>query len=567
MATYVPAKKNTAYIFYASLVDQSNTKKMKSSPTLASGDFKVSTDGGSFANMGTLPTVTPAAGVLVKFSLSTSEMNGDNISVACIDAAGAEWCDVTFNIQTAARQIDDLAFPATSGRSEVVDASGLVDANMVKVGPTGSGTAQTAADIGTKAASMTFTGANKLDASVRDWVGDTIPARNVTGVPKVDLVDVLGSAPNALQAGRFDSYFGAGATDVITATLIAADAIGSSELAASAVQEIIDELALRARNTAQAGAAGTITLDAGASAVNSYYNDSVVYIISGTGVGQARRIVSYVGATKVATIEPNWATNPDNTSVVRVMPDIRVNVARWLDSVPDALSSGKMPSDIKLWLTAAPDALSSGKVAADTKLWLAAAPAALSTNGYVQGMLLRWLTDNAGGTPNALQSGRVDSYIGAVLAGVIAAGSFAANALDAVWSTTTRRLSDGTNIALAKGTGVTGFNDLDTTGVAAAVWNALKSTYNAVGSFGHSTQGVIRQETAQAGASTTITLDSGASATTDFYKDDWIKILTGTGSANQPRRITAYNGSTKVATIDPAWDVTPDATSEFAIFA
>lgn len=38
--------------------------------------------------------------------------------------------------------------PATAGRTIVVDASGLADANMVKAGPTGSGTAQTARDLG-----------------------------------------------------------------------------------------------------------------------------------------------------------------------------------------------------------------------------------------------------------------------------------------------------------------------------------------------------------------------------------------------------------------------------------
>ena len=38
--------------------------------------------------------------------------------------------------------------PATAGRTLVVDAAGLADANVVKVGPTGSGTAQTARDIG-----------------------------------------------------------------------------------------------------------------------------------------------------------------------------------------------------------------------------------------------------------------------------------------------------------------------------------------------------------------------------------------------------------------------------------
>ena len=38
-------------------------------------------------------------------------------------------------------------------------------------------------------------------------------------------------------------------------------------------------------------------------------------------------------------------------------------------------------------------------------------------------------------------------------------------AADKVWSTTTRRLSDGTNIVLAKGTGVTGFNDIAATAI------------------------------------------------------------------------------------------------------
>ncbi len=38
--------------------------------------------------------------------------------------------------------------PATAGRTLVVDASGLADSNVVKLGPTGSGTAQTARDIG-----------------------------------------------------------------------------------------------------------------------------------------------------------------------------------------------------------------------------------------------------------------------------------------------------------------------------------------------------------------------------------------------------------------------------------
>ncbi|TIN20598.1 MAG: hypothetical protein E5Y51_02385 [Mesorhizobium sp.] len=72
---------------------------------------------------------------------------------------------------------------------------------------------------------------------------------------------------------------------------------------------------------------------------------------------------------------------------------------------------------------------------------------------------------NAGGT--AWNSGAITANTFA--AGAITAAKFAANALDAVWSTATRVLTAGTNIMLAKGTGITGFNDLDASGVRGAV--------------------------------------------------------------------------------------------------
>jgi len=75
--------------------------------------------------------------------------------------------------------------------------------------------------------------------------------------------------------------------------------------------------------------------------------------------------------------------------------------------------------------------------------------------------------------PAALVSGRMDSSIGAVAAGAIAAASFAAGAFDAVWTVAARILTAGTNIVLAKGTGVTGFNDLSAAQVNAEVLDVL----------------------------------------------------------------------------------------------
>ena len=72
--------------------------------------------------------------------------------------------------------------------------------------------------------------------------------------------------------------------------------------------------------------------------------------------------------------------------------------------------------------------------------------------------------------------------------------------------------------------------------------------------------------TAQAGASSTLTLAAGASATDNLYKGSIVKLYGGTG-AGQTRVITGYVGSTKVATVGRAWATTPDNTSTYAVLA
>lgn len=79
--------------------------------------------------------------------------------------------------------------------------------------------------------------------------------------------------------------------------------------------------------------------------------------------------------------------------------------------------------------------------------------------------------------------------------------------------------------------------------------------------------GAIHQGLAEAGAATTINLDSSAtpapSSSDDIYNGQTIKIVAGTG-AGQERTITDYVGSTKVATVS-AWDTNPDNTSYYII--
>jgi hypothetical protein len=132
-------------------------------------------------------------------------------------------------------------------------------------------------------------------------------------LPRVTLVDTIttytGDTP---QTG--DSFARIGATGSGLTSLAPASTALSTAQWTNARAAMLDALSLRT-GTAQAGAAGTITLDAGASATNDLYKGQWVVITSGTGAGQSRLITAYVGSTKVATVHRNWATNPDNTSV------------------------------------------------------------------------------------------------------------------------------------------------------------------------------------------------------------------------------------------------------------
>lgn len=78
------------------------------------------------------------------------------------------------------------------------------------------------------------------------------------------------------------------------------------------------------------------------------------------------------------------------------------------------------------------------------------------------------------------------------------------------------------------------------------------------------TAGRVQSGTAQAGASTSITLAAGASSTNDAYKGMTIRTTGGTGSG-QERVCTAYNGTTKVATVDSAWGTTPNNTTTYDV--
>lgn len=366
MTSYVTPKKNTAFIMYIGLPSVADTTIFKSTPTLASGDFKVSIDGGTLNNLTTLPTNTPASSKMVKISLSTSEMNGDNITVVCSDAAGAEWRDVIINIQTTAQQIDDLS--------------------------------------------------------------------SQSSVTTID-----GKLPAALVSGRIDASVGAMASGVVTATAIATDAIGAAELAADAVAEIADavwdeltsghttvgsygqsDAPIRA-STAQAGASGTITLDASASATDDLYNGCWIVITSSTGAGQARLIYDYVGSTKVASIAPAWITNPSATSIYMIVPAGFVQGALSLSA--GAIAAATFASGAIDASAIAADAIGSSELAATATAEIAQAvwdalTSALTTSGSAGKLLVDNLNATVSSRATQTSLDTVDDYIDTEVAAI-----------------------------------------------------------------------------------------------------------------------------------------------------
>lgn len=100
-APYNPPVRAEDFIFYIALEDFANAGQFKANPTIAAGDFQISKDGGAFANLTTLPAVTPASGRAVKVTLSATEMTADNVVVQCVDQTPAkEWADLIINIVT-----------------------------------------------------------------------------------------------------------------------------------------------------------------------------------------------------------------------------------------------------------------------------------------------------------------------------------------------------------------------------------------------------------------------------------------------------------------------------------
>lgn len=189
------------------------------------------------------------------FDAAQTETNGDCLMVTGKSAtANIKVIGAPSVIYT--RPTTGWLAPATLGRTLVVDAAGLADANVVKVGPTGAGTAQTARDIGTSVLLSTGTGTGQLDFTA--------------GVVKSNLAQILGTALTETAgqiAAAFKQFFNIASPTgtvnltpaVTTVNGFAANAINAAALAADASVEISAQVAADLATAHGAGTWATAT--------------------------------------------------------------------------------------------------------------------------------------------------------------------------------------------------------------------------------------------------------------------------------------------------------------------
>lgn len=354
--------------------------------------------------------------------ITTGTVDGVSVVGACVG-------------QFTLRKTADLK-PATAGRTLVVDSAGIADANAVKVGPTGSGTAQTARDIGASVLLSAGNGTGQLDftsgvvkANATQWLGGTIPAVNVTGVPLIDLKYTLGTiSPATAGSVRADAV--TGAVGSVTGN-VGGNVVGSVASVTARVTANTDQLAGQ-----------TVTAAAGVTfptSVASPTNITAGTITTVTNLTNAPTAGDFTAAMK--------------TSLNAATPVVTL-AAGAIQAIWDALTSALTTvGSIGKRLADDIDAtISSRTKPADTQ----AAVTLVTTTTSV--------TNDVGIT----QAG-ADKVWASAARTLTSFGTLVADVATAVWGAATRILTAGTNIVLAKGVGVTGFNDLDAAGVRTAV--------------------------------------------------------------------------------------------------
>lgn len=266
----------------------------------------------------------------------------------------------------------------------------------------------------------------------------------------VDSVSVVGSVVASFSIRKEAALKPTTAGRTLDVTTTGEAGIDLANIGAPAAGSV-PTLGIVDNGTAQAATSTTLQLRAAAAFANTELVGAVIVITGGSaGVGQARQVTAYNGATDTATVDA-WTTTPTGTITYAIFASPPAS------ATPPAVNVTQF----------------NGVAATSTGGRPEVNTTHVGGTSQTAGDIIGDTNDIQARLPAALVSGRMDVSVGAMAANVItaaaAASDFGTEVGTAVWATTTRELTAGTNIVLAKGTGVTGLNDLDAAGVRGAV--------------------------------------------------------------------------------------------------
>jgi hypothetical protein len=320
-----PAKKNAAFELQFPIYDADGDLVTAA----AALDTELSGDGGTFADATNEATEIATSSGCYKVSLTAGEMNFDRVMTITKTSTGGAKTAVNL-MYTVTRQLVDLAYPATSGRSFVVETDGMVHSDL------------------------------------KEW---------------------LGTAPLALVSQRVNTSVGAMAANVVTAAAIANAAIDAATFAAGAIDataiatgaidadalaaDAVTKLRSLANGTADSGSASTLVDAALTEADTDYWKGCWLLITSGSAAGQVRLITGFNPATDTITVAPDF-TQAITTNTYEILPANAVDVRQWLGSTVNALVSGRvdasagaMAANVVTAAAIATDAVDADALAAD----------------------------------------------------------------------------------------------------------------------------------------------------------------------------------------------------------
>lgn len=381
--------------------------------TPASGDVKVSKDGAAAANIGTLPTaVTMGNTAMWKFVFTDSELTCAFLSVTVADSATKAVEDTMFVIETYGNASAQHAFDLDTATQSVNvtqfgGSAGTFSGGRPEVNTTHA--AGTAWGSGAITAASIATGAIDADALAADTITAAKIASDAITAAKLaaDCITAAKIADGAIDSGAF-------ATGAITAAAIAADAITGAKVASDVtIASVTGAVGSVTGNVGGnvAGSVGSVTGNVGGNVTGSVGSVATggitrASLAADTGLQSMRSNTAQGGTASTITLDASApAVDIFNTCYVYLTGGTGAGQCRLVTAYD---TGTKVMSVSPNWETT-PDNTSTfaifGGADVDVHLW-------------------------KGALAGALNSGRVDVYVGAVGTGVIDSAAFAAGAIN-----------------------------------------------------------------------------------------------------------------------------------------